>query len=270
MQTIRLPLWETGKTPYYNAAFGQPEPTVELFLPEKENAPLPCMLVFPGGGYSVLCDSYEGAEICEALNANGFAAGLVRYRVNPYLHPVMETDARRAVRTVRYHAAEWGIDPGKIGVMGFSAGGHLTCMSALRFDAEAPVADDIDQVSARPDAAAPCYAVTLLTGDAVTPTMPEHTVGEPADPALCAALSAPTVARPDAPPFFIWHTATDQLVPVENAFALAKALIGAGVPTELHVFPQGRHGLGLAKDTPRAGEWFPLLTRWLKTVWKLS
>lgn len=266
MKKIKIPLWETGKTPFYRAEYGQPEPSLELFLPETEGKK-PCMLVFPGGGYSVLCDSYEGVEICEALCDAGFAAGVVRYRVNPYLHPVMETDARRAVRTVRFYAAEWGIDPDAIGVMGFSAGGHLTCMTALRFDAEDPVSDGIDTVSARPNAAAPCYAVTLLVGDAVTPTMPEHTVGEPADPALCAALSAPLIARPDAPPFFIWHTATDQLVPVENALSLAASLIKQGVPTELHVFPFGQHGLGIAEGVPRADEWFPLLVRWLRALW---
>lgn len=260
------PLWPEGKIPYYDPALGQ-EPRI-IPYPLRNGKKNPCMLVFPGGGYSVLCDSYEGREICESLNAAGYAAVLVYYRVNPYLHPCMETDARRAVRTVRYRADEWGIDPNRIAVMGFSAGGHLACMTALRFDAPEPETDEIDRLSARPNAAAPCYAVTKLAGEGVTPTMPEHTVGDPPDEALCRALSAPLIAREDAPPFFIWHTAADQLVPVSNALDLAAALTAKGVPAELHVFPYGGHGLGLAKDCPRAREWFGLLKRWLDETLK--
>ncbi len=265
MSQTSLSLWSsTDLIPLWNPAFGQVPPALIPFLLPGENV-RPCVLVFPGGGYTCRCESYEGVEICEALNAAGFHACMVQYRVNPYRHPCMEIDARRAIRTVRYHAKAWHIDPDAIGTLGFSAGGHLVCMTGLRFDAAEPKTDEIDLVSARPDSVCACYAVTMLTGDKVCPTMPENTVGDPADPALCRALSAPLIAREDAPPFYIWHTAEDQLVPVENALLLAGALREKRVPCELHVFPHGGHGLGLAKATPTADQWFGLYVNWLNT-----
>lgn len=264
MNTAKIPLWPTpDKIPFWNPAFGQAPPALVPFFLEGE-ATRPCVIVFPGGGYVGRCEDYEGVEICEALNEQGFHACMAQYRVNPYRHPCMEIDARRAIRTVRSHAEEWHIDPDAIGVLGFSAGGHLVCMTGLRFDAEEPKTDEIDLVPARPNSVCACYAVTMLVGENVCPTMPENTVGDPADPALCKALSAPLIARPDAPPYFIWHTATDQLVPLENALLLAGALKEKQVPCELHVFPRGAHGLGLAKGTPTANEWFNLYVGWLR------
>ena len=262
----KLPLWRSKNSiPLWDDGFGQDVPALVPYLLQ-DGKPRPCVLVFPGGGYQVRCEDYEGTEICEALNDAGFHACMVQYRVNPYRHPCMEIDARRAIRTVRFHAKEWHIDPAAIGVLGFSAGGHLACMAGLRFDAADPQTDEIDLVSARPNSVCACYAVTLLAGDHVCRTMPENTVGAPADPALCEALSAPRIARADAPPFFIWHTAADETVPPANALALAGALIARKVPCELHIFPYGRHGLGLAKDTPTADAWFGLYVNWLKDI----
>ena len=267
MDQNKIRLWEEGKTPLFDPAVGQEEPYIRpFFLPDAPDAP--CMLVCPGGGYSVLCDTYEGEDICRKLNENGVHAAMLHYRVNPYLHPCMELDAKRAIRTLRANAAAYGIHPRKIGIMGFSAGGHLTCMAALRFDEGIADGDGIDKVSSRPDFAAPCYAVTTLVGEAVTPTMPEHTVGEPVNAGLAASLSAQNIVRPDAPPFFIWHTATDNLVPVENALMLAGALHRQGVSCELHVFPEGCHGLGLAENTPTADGWFGLMVKWIRFITK--
>ena len=261
-QIIRL--WAPGEAPYLNAAFGDFEPDIELWLIE-DGRTHPCVVVIPGGAYAGVCDGHEGREICELLNAAGYSAVILHYRVHPYCYPVPQLDAHRAVRTVRYFAKEWGIDPRKIGVIGFSAGGHLAMCAALDFDYGVDTGDEIDRVSSRPDNAALCYGVLSLDPAITHMGTRENFLGDN-DPALAVKYSGENMMRPDSPPFFLWHTSEDGAVPPECSLRFASALINSGKQCTLHMFPKGEHGLGRAKSTPLANQWGELYVNWLNFV----
>jgi len=174
-------------------------------------------------------------------------------------------DAKRAVRFVRFHAARFGIDPKRIGILGFSAGGHLAVSALEHFDFGNDEGDEIDRVSSRPDAGILCYAViSLLNHTHIGSRV--NLLGEEECVSLCAQLSGEYGARADMPPIFLWHTAADEAVPVQNSLNMAIALRQKNVPFELHVFPGGAHGLGLAQKTPGADQWPALLTKWLRRI----
>lgn len=257
----RIELWE--KAPGFNPAFGQEAPGLNLFLLD-DGQPHGLVIVFPGGGYNGLAP-HEGAPIAKWLNAAGFSAGVLNYRVAPYRHPIPFQDAARAVRTVRAHAAEWGVRAEKIGVLGFSAGGHLAATIATQFEAgDVSAADPIERVSSRPDAAVLCYPVITLTRSFAHAGSGQSLLGEKPAPGLKESLSAENRVTDHTPPCFLWHTAEDDGVPVQNSLAFADALHHQGVPFELHVFPNGRHGLGLANDDPIVSQWQALCANWLK------
>ncbi len=257
----RIELWE--KTPGFDPAFGQEAPGLNLFLLD-DGQPHGLVIVFPGGGYTNLA-AHEREPVAEWLNAAGFSACVLNYRVAPYRHPAPFQDATRAVRTVRAHAAEWGVKADKIGVLGFSAGGHLAATLSTRFDAGDPTASDpVERVSSRPDAAVLCYAVVTFTRSFSHAGSGQNLVGENPPPGLKELLSAETRVTAATPPCFLWHTADDASVPVQNCLTFAEALKTKEVPFELHVFPHGRHGLGLANDDPIVGQWKGLCATWLK------
>jgi acetyl esterase/lipase len=256
-----IELWE--KAPGYDPAYGQEAPGLNLFLLD-DGQPHGLVIVFPGGGYNMLAP-HEGVPIAEWLNAAGYSACVLNYRVAPYRHPVPFQDASRAVRTVRAHAAEWGVKPDKIGVLGFSAGGHLAATVSTQFDGGDPAASDpVERVSSRPDAAVLCYAVVSFTRSFSHTGSGQSLVGENPAPGLKESLSAENRVTPSTPTCFIWHTADDASVPVQNCLVFADALHTNDVPFELHVFPHGRHGLGLANDDPVVGQWKGLCANWLK------
>ncbi len=236
------------------------QPRLTPYLPAGEG-PRAAVVVCPGGGYNVRAP-HEGEPIARWLAGLGVAAFVLDYRVRPYRHPVPLTDAQRAIRRVRAEAQSWGLD-GRVGILGFSAGGHLAATAATWFDEGAPDAPDpLDRPSCRPDLAVLCYAVTSFTdhchgGSANTLLGPDA----PAD--LRAALSLHTRVTSRTPPTFLWHTADDAVVPVQNSLMFADALAGAGVSFALHVFPHGRHGLGLAEGDPVVGQWPALCGAWL-------
>lgn len=257
----KIPLWEN--TPGFDPAFGQDEPSIEPFILD-DGQEHGAVIVFPGGGYNHLA-AHEAEPIAQWLNAAGFSAFVLRYRVAPYQHSLPWQDASRAIRTVRARAAEWKVQPDKIGVLGFSAGGHLAATVSTHYDAgDSAASDPIERASSRPDAAVLCYAVTTFDERYYHGGSRNCLFGENPDPNLLLAFSAENQATPQTPPTFLWHTATDASVPVEHSLIYATALHACAVPIEMHIFPEGRHGLGLAVDDPVISAWTGLCAKWLE------
>jgi acetyl esterase/lipase len=257
----KIDLWQTP--PGFEPAFEQAAPGLEPFLIE-DGQSHGAVVVLPGGGYNHLA-AHEGVPIARWLNSQGISAFVLNYRVAPYRHPMPLLDASRAVRTVRARAGEWNVRPDQIGVLGFSAGGHLAATLATRYTGGDPAsADPIERVSSRPDAAVLCYAVISFTRPFAHAGSGQSLVGDPAPAGLKEELSAETRVSPETPPCFLWHTADDEKVPVENCLLFASTLRQHGVPFEMHVFPHGRHGLGLALDDPSVRQWTGLCANWLK------
>lgn len=258
----KIKLWEKT-APYYEKKYRQHEPTItEYFLDNKTDNS--CILVIPGGGYCSVSVVNEGDDICRYLNSEGISAAYLNYRVAPYKHPVMEEDAKRAVKLLRYNAENWRLNPEKIGAIGFSAGAHLTCMTALRFDYGRSDGDEIDKMSSRPSTAAACYGVNTLNPAYTHIGTMQNLLGKKPDKNLIEALSAENIIRDDSPPFFIWHTAEDKAANPACSLILADALIKNSIPCELHIFPYGPHGSGTAENIPLAKDWLPLYVKWLK------
>lgn len=229
------------------------------------DGPFGCVIVCPGGGYAGRA-AHEGEPIARWLNSIGASAFVLDYRVRPYRHPIPLGDAQRAIRTVRARAAEWRVDPRRVGILGFSAGGHLAGSAGTLFDAgQTDAADPIDRQSSRPDALILCYPV-ITFGEFRHNGSMVNLLGENPDPALREKLSLENSVTPQTPPTFIWHTSDDAAVPVENALLFAAALHKSKVPFALHVFPRGRHGLGLAGGVAEVSQWTALCAEWLKGI----
>ncbi len=250
----KIYLWKED-APYSQFSPLQAQPSVtEYAVPGSRGA----VVVVPGGGYCMKAD-HEGAPIAEMLNQAGVSAYVLDYRVKPCHMLAPLADAKRAIRLVRSMGYE------KVAILGFSAGGHLTCTAATLYDAGDPdAADPLERLSSRPDAFIPCYAVVSF-GAFTHRGSRESLLGqENADNwELVRKFSNELHITPDTPEAFIWHTAADQAVPVENSLNLALALSAQGVPYEMHIFPQGRHGLGLAEEFEDVKQWVPLLQKWL-------
>jgi acetyl esterase/lipase len=220
------------------------------------------VIVCPGGGYSRRA-AHEGEPIAEWLNGLGISAFVLNYRVAPYEHPVPLQDAQRAIRTVRQHAEEWRIDPSRVGILGFSAGGHLASTAGTHYDAgDQESADPIERQSSRPDVMILCYPV--ISFEEYGHVGSKHNLlGETPDEKLVSLLSSEKQVTSDTPPTFLWHTSDDGAVPVENSLFFAGALARHKVPFDLHVFESGRHGLGIASDHAEAYIWPELCANWL-------
>ena len=224
------------------------------------------VIIAPGGGYAILAANHEGRQVANWYNALGVTAFVLRYRLGPrYHHPVELGDMQRAIRMVRARAAEFGVRPDRIGVMGFSAGGHLAATAATHFDTgDAQGADPIARASSRPDFAVLCYPVISFTAPYAHRGSFENLLGKNPDPQLLAELSAEQHVTAQTPPTFLFQTDADRTVPPENSVAFYLALHRAGVPAELHVFAPGPHGVGLDLADPVLGAWPTLLANWLR------
>lgn len=224
------------------------------------------VIVAPGGGYAVLAANHEGRQVAAYLNALGVTAFVLRYRLGPrYHHPVELGDMQRAVRLVRARAAEFGVLADRVGVMGFSAGGHLAATAGTHFDAgDARAGDPVERAGSRPDFLVLGYPVISFTAPYAHRGSAENLLGPNAPPALLAELSAEQHVTAATPPTFLFHTDADDGVPAENSVAFYLALRRARVPAELHVFGPGPHGVGLALGDPVLGAWPGLLTAWLR------
>jgi acetyl esterase/lipase len=226
----------------------QDKPSITPYLPAPETATGAAIVICPGGGYGGLAP-HEGAGYAEYLVEKGIACFVLKYRLGSkgYRHPIMLGDAARAVRLVRSRAAEWKIDPARVGIMGSSAGGHLTTTLLTHFDAgKANDADPIERQSSRPDIGVVCYGVITL-GEFTHQGSKKNLLGENPDPALVENLSNEKQVTKDTPPCFVWSTGEDKAVPVENSLQFVAALRKNGVPFDFHVYEKGPHGIGLSQ-----------------------
>jgi len=255
----KIPLWE-GKPEGYSD--GEKRSYLVPYLIEGSKG---CVIVCPGGAYEHLAP-HEGEEIARELNKKGVSAYVLYYRIKPSKYPNQLYDVLRAIRYVRYMSKkdEYKYYSGdKIAVMGFSAGGHLCVMASEHFDNGREDGDEIDKISSRPDAAILCYPVVTML-DYTHHGSRTNLLGKDYNEELSRKLSGELSVRADMPPVFAWHTADDASVHVMNIIMLCEALSKNNIPFELHIFPNGRHGLGLAKDTTSGVDvWFDLMIKFL-------
>ncbi|WP_020473741.1 alpha/beta hydrolase [Zavarzinella formosa] len=273
-----VPLWEDGKVPDVVGAPDKNKPTVMVFAAPADKANGAAVVVCPGGGYGFLADDHEGKQVAEFLNGLGVHAFVLKYRIaskerpGPLMNAPMH-DVQRAIRYVRANAEKYKIDPKRVGVWGFSAGGHLASTAATHFDAgKADAADPIDKVSCRPDFAILAYPVISMETGTTHGGSRNNLIGAKPDEKLVEFFSNEKQVTKDTPPTYIFHTADDKAVPVENAKKFYEALKKAGVPAELNIHEKGPHGVGLARDpkwTKGAdgglAKWPDQLAAWMKT-----
>lgn len=260
-------LWPGGAP----GALGQEEldkPTLTFYPAMGRTASGTGVIVCPGGGYGALAMDHEGSQIAGFLNSLGISAYVLKYRLGPrYHHPAPLDDAQRAIRTVRSRAKELGVAADRIGIWGFSAGGHLASSAATHFDNGKPDAsNDIDKISSRPDFAILAYPViTFVDEPYVHKGSRRNLLGDKPDPKLAALMSSETQVTAQTPPTFLFHTNADTGVPPENSVLFYLALRKANVPAEMHIYQEGKHGVGLAPDDPVLTSWAGRLTDWLRT-----
>ena len=261
-----IPLWANG-APGALGATPADQPQMTPYLPPEGTANGTAVVIFPGGGYQHLSMEKEGSDVANWLAGVGVTTFVVRYRLGPsYHHPIELGDAQRAIRIARARAAEWAIDPRRLGVIGFSAGGHLASTTGTHFDAgNASSADPIERASSRPDFMMLLYPVITMRADSVTHAGSRlNLLGKDPSPELERLLSNETQVTPQTPPTFIVHTEDDRTVPVQNALLFYDALKRNGVQAEMHVFEHGPHGFGLAPTNPVLAVWATLCENWMR------
>ncbi len=239
-------------------------PAIIPYVPAQKKSDA-AIIIFPGGGYSGRAADHEGDQFACFFNEAGITAFVVEYRVAPHRFPSPLLDARRAVRFVRAHAAEYGISPNQIAVMGSSAGGHLAAMtSTYPGDEPIEIKDAIDRENGIPNAQILCYPVVCAPADDGIAHVGsyQNLLGRPFTIAPETVDPARNVTN-DTPPAFLWHTADDNVVNVINSYTYAMALRNSNVPVEMHIFPHGAHGLGLGANEPYVRPWAELLLRWI-------
>jgi acetyl esterase/lipase len=261
---LEILLWESGAP----GALGQTDsdkPSITAYPAPRESSGT-AVIVAPGGGYGNLAIEHEGRQEAYWFNAMGVTAFVLKYRLGPrYHHPIELGDAQRAIRTVRSRAAEFNIVPGRIGMMGFSAGGHLTSTAGTHFDAGKPDATDpIERVSSRPDFLILGYPVVSFDPAIRHNGSMRNLLGDNPDPKLIEDLSNELRVTPETPPTFLFHTSNDPGVLVENSVRFYLALRKAKVPVEMHLFENGPHGVGMALNDPALSAWPSLLMNWMR------
>jgi acetyl esterase/lipase len=239
-------------------------PTLTLYRARQPSGA--SVIVAPGGGYSALASNHEGRQVANLLNAAGVTAFVLKYRLGPrYHHPIELGDAQRAIRLVRARAQEFGIAADRIGMMGFSAGGHLAATAGTHFDpGKADATDPIERASSRPDFLILAYPVVSFDPAIAHGGSVKNLLGENPDPRLIEDLSNDLRVTAQTPPTFLFHTNADTAVVAENSVRFYLALRRAKVPAEMHIFENGPHGVGLALGDPSLGAWPGLLTTWLR------
>lgn len=265
IKTIRL--WP-GDAPQAKGKTCEDTPTLTIFEPQPGHENGSAVVVLPGGGYVNLAGNLEGRQVADWFAAHGFRAFILSYRLssNGYLLPVPLLDAQRAVQTVRARARDYQIAPNRIAIIGFSAGGHLAALASTQFIPGKPEAEDpIERVSSRPDYLVLGYPwIGAISPD--TSHLTYCKLFEVMDrcEALRTAYSPDLFVSRDTPPTFIYHTTTDDTVPVEQGLRFYQALLKADVPVEMHIFAKGSHGSGLGKGDPSLEQWPSLLETWLR------
>ena len=242
------------------------KPKIIVSFPDADKSVGTAIVICPGGGYGTLAMDHEGTQIAEWLNSFGVTAAILdyRHRGKGYGHPNPMLDVQRAIRMVRANAEAWNIDSARIGVLGFSAGGHLASVAAVHFADHPHPADDIDKMSSRPDFAILCYPVILFDTAYTHRGSMRNLLGDDAPPELIEFYSTEKQVTDQTPPTFQFSTNEDTGVPPENSVEFFLALRRHNVPTELHVYQKGRHGLGRAKGTAGTETWSELCRIWLQ------
>jgi acetyl esterase/lipase len=259
------PLW-TAAVPGALGAGDTDTPTLTVYQPNRMQATGALVVICPGGGYQNLAMDHEGHQVARWFTARGVTAAIVKYRLGPkYRHPAPLQDVLRAIRVVRSRAAELNVKPDRIGVMGFSAGGHLASSAATLFALKAAqVADGLETVSSRPDFAILGYPVIVFGADVTHKGSQRNLIGESPAADLVTQLSTDRQVTAQTPPTFLFHTTEDTAVPPQNSIAFYLALKHAGVPAELHIYEKGRHGVGLAPDDRELSTWPDRMLGWMR------
>lgn len=248
------------------------QPGIAVYLPAKRHATGQAVVICPGGGYWALAYDWEGIDVAKWLNSKGIAGIVLKYRlptsegqIIPHESPLM--DARQAIRLVRYHASEWNINPDQIGIMGFSAGGHLASTLGTHFDYGNSYANDlVERISCRPDFMILMYPVITMTKPFMHKGSRNALIGENPEPALTQNYSNELQVSEDTPPTFLVHAADDKVVPVENSLVFYQALVENNVPAEMHIYPSGGHGFSLAINKGHLSQWTDLCFTWIKSL----
>lgn len=259
-------LWPGG-APGAVGAEDADRPALSFYRPQAARATGAAVVVCPGGGYRNLAMEHEGDQIGRWLNSFGIAAFVLKYRLGPrYRHPAPLQDAQRAIRTVRHRAAELSLSPNRIGIWGFSAGGHLASTAATHFDGgDSGAADPIERQSSRPDFLILCYPVISFATEYGHTGSRQNLLGPNPDPKLVESLSNERRVTAQTPPTFLFHTNEDKSVPAENSVLFYLALRKAGVPAEMHIYEPGPHGVGLAPYDRVLSSWPDRLAEWFQT-----
>jgi acetyl esterase/lipase len=262
-QSEPIALWPNGAP---GAVGNEPQdiPVITPFFAPKDKNTGAAVIVCPGGGYSHLSEIKEGSDVAKWLNSLGITAFVLKYRLGMRYHaPSPLLDASRALRLVRSHAKEWNLDANRIGILGFSAGGHLAATLGTHFDAGKPDASDvIERASSRPDLMVLIYPVISM-GEFTHSGSKKNLLGENPTTEAIKLYSNELHVTKDTPPTFIAHAVADPGVPVENSLLFANALRNAHVPFELHLYEKGPHGFGLAPNNPILSTWTELCANWL-------
>ncbi len=282
-----LPLWEgdppnyreTGEVTIFDTADivrvrNVQKPDIAIFLPSKKNATGEAVVICPGGGYEILAYDWEGSDIARWLNSRGIAAFVLKYRlpgsksnIVPHKSPLM--DAQRALRMVRANAEKWNIDPAKIGVMGFSAGGHLASTLSTHYDGgDSSNPDPVEQVSCRPDFSVLVYPVISFTEDFQHSGSRINLIGNDTDEELIEYYSNELQVTEDTPPAILIHSDDDSGVPVENSIVYYMALRNNKINSEMHIYPYGGHGYSLAIGQGHLSTWPDRVIEWIRYIYE--
>jgi acetyl esterase/lipase len=283
---ITLPLWPEGKVPNYKAS-GEKEkiesadimrvslvqtPEMTVYLPSKKAATGQAVIICPGGGYGFLAYNWEGTDVAGFLVAKGITAIVLKSRlpnsksnITPHLSPLM--DAARAMRMVRSNTARWNIKKDAIGIMGFSAGGHLASTLGTHFDnGDRAATDSIERQSSRPDFMVLVYPVISVSKPIMHAGSRNNLIGAKPDSSLAKFYSNELQVTKETPPTFLVHTTDDKTVPVENSLLFYQALKDNNVPVEMHIYPTGEHGFGLGVGTGYLESWTDRLVDWMRAL----
>lgn len=261
-----LSLWSEG-APDAQGDTDLDKPTLTTYLPDGAGPPRTGVVVFPGGGYAHLAMDHEGHQVAEWLNTLGIAAFVVKYRLGTrYNHPGQLKDAQRAIRMVRANAEQWNVNTEKIGVLGFSAGGHLASTAGTHFESgKENVNNPLERQDSRPDFMVLIYPVITMELDYTHRGSRNHLLGENPDEELVQYLSNENRVTENTPPTFLVHGSNDTAVPVQNSLQFYEALLKHNVPAEMHLFEDGPHGFGLAPGDEELSQWTHLCERWMKS-----
>lgn len=263
-------LW-SGEIPGALGTADKDVPILTCFRPDPETATGTAIIICPGGGYGHLAMDHEGTQIAEWFNRIGVTAFVLKYRlpVNGYRHPVPLMDAQRAIRLVRSHAEDWKIDPAKIGIIGFSAGGHLASSAGTHFEkpvVPGGIADAIDTVSCRPDYMVLVYPVISMQEGLTHGGSRNNLLGKEPSPELVKLMSNELQVTSAVPPTFLVHANDDQAVLPENSVRFYLACRKAEVPAELHLYLKGGHGFGMRPNAGPAAKWTEACEKWMQQL----